>query len=576
MKKNDRILSLAWKYDKSGIMLLLGAAFVYGIFMFFLMVIKGVVISKAAAFEARELLVFLAGYILLAVLIKIISICNTYFSKKMTRTINLHAKEEMLLSVQNLNLHIIEKKEIQNQLGSFEYLFQNLNLILQYCLERIGSIIYILGIICYVGYYSMFAGFVFCVFLFFCIMIQRKNHKFMQGFWEKYMLNAKRFNFISDIMIQRDYVEERKIFKTTRMLNKEFADEFDKAGQINKKNGWKRLGLDLGIEVCNFLMGIILIFIWVYLLWQHVFDIGKFVVLMENVFMVQALISKEMDKENKFNEISTIQKSFLDFLKINCAHGSKTAPFVEDKLEIAFHNVTFGYDKDICLHNFSYTFSGNQSYLLVGENGSGKTTLVKLLAGLYPAEAGEICINGTDIKEMDKEKLSKIIAVDFQDSCKYPLNLMENVVFSDQTVNLSKIENEYRDLDIIQHVKNLKEGWNTGVGELTETNTDLSGGEWQQLFFLRSVARETPVIVFDEPASSMDAMIEDKINGYIVKNLKEKLRIIVSHNLRLAKTVDKILVFQNGSLVESGTHRELIEKNGIYCKMYQTQKRSFM
>ncbi|MCD8095873.1 MAG: ABC transporter ATP-binding protein [Ruminococcus sp.] len=239
--------------------------------------------------------------------------------------------------------------------------------------------------------------------------------------------------------------------------------------------------------------------------------------------------------------------------------------------EICFENVSFTYpnsNKQI-LNNITFKYNSSQSLALVGENGSGKTTLIKLLCGLYTPDSGKITIDNVNINEMDYEEKKKYFSVIFQDFVKYQMSLRENVALGDTTkiYNDDKIYTVLKDVGFPIDTYTLEQQ----IGKFYDEGIDLSGGQWQKVAIARALYSDSKFIILDEPTASLDPVAESKLYQLFQKIIHQRGYIMISHRLASAKLCDKILVLQNGSIIEEGSHDELMLQGGYYQKMYTKQ-----
>lgn len=252
-------------------------------------------------------------------------------------------------------------------------------------------------------------------------------------------------------------------------------------------------------------------------------------------------------------------------------YGSKELN--EEINSIVFKNVSFKYPNNdyYTLKDLNLTINPKEHIALVGKNGSGKTTFIKLLCRLYDVTEGEILINGINIKSFSKESLCKIYSIVFQDYQVFALPLFQNVTVSSR-YNNKLLEKCLSIADIKNKVDSLP---NKEQSKLCKINDDdginLSGGETQKIVFARALYKDSPVFVLDEPTAALDPMSEHNIYNSFNKHLFDKILIFISHRLSSCIFCDQIIVFNGSKIEEKGTHMELLAKNGLYKKMWNSQ-----
>ena len=240
-----------------------------------------------------------------------------------------------------------------------------------------------------------------------------------------------------------------------------------------------------------------------------------------------------------------------------------------------FQNVSFSYagsDKKV-LHNISFRFAAREKIALVGENGAGKTTLVKLLARLYDPTEGRILLDGTDLRDYRVEELRHEIGVIFQDYMRYDMLAAENIGFGriEQVADEDRIERSAEKSLAAPVIENLPKSYRQMLGRRFEGGVDLSTGQWQKIALARAYMRDAQILILDEPTASLDARAEFEVYQRFVDLTAGKMAILISHRFSTVRMADRILVLQRGSIVEEGTHRELLALGGKYSELFDLQ-----
>ena len=272
---------------------------------------------------------------------------------------------------------------------------------------------------------------------------------------------------------------------------------------------------------------------------------------------------------------------FYDFLGLPRLVRPPAAPRpVPRRVErgLRLEAVTFRYpgtERD-ALHEITGEIRAGEHVALVGENGSGKTTLVKLLCRLYDPTAGRILLDGIDVREFDPEEYRRLFSVLFQDFVRYQMTAGENVRMGDLAIppGDARIAAAVRRAGAGGAIERLPQGLDTPLGRLFRDGQELSEGQWQRLALARAFLRDAPVLMLDEPSSALDARAERELLASVAEGCKGKTVLTVSHRFSTVQAADRIFVLEDGRLVESGAHDDLMRSGGVYAGLFALQVRA--
>ncbi len=269
-------------------------------------------------------------------------------------------------------------------------------------------------------------------------------------------------------------------------------------------------------------------------------------------------------------------RRFIEYeIKIEGQQGTKEVPSKKEVLEIK--NMSFRYEgaTNDTLHNVNMTVRPGEKIAIVGENGAGKTTFVKLLMRLYDVTEGAIWYGGNDIRDYSTKKYRDIFGAVFQDYQIYGASLGENVIMDEtEPADADRVLRALKLADFGKKLGKLPGGIDTQMTrEFSEEGTMLSGGEAQKVAIARMFAKtgQLSIAILDEPSSALDPYAEYTLNQNMMENAKDATIIFISHRLSTTRDADRIYLFENGEIIEQGTHNELMEQMGKYAQMFEKQ-----
>lgn len=357
--------------------------------------------------------------------------------------------------------------------------------------------------------------------------------------------------------VKKEYLTANKRLDKKKLRSVLFSEIILRAGEIlfTAFIIWKAVNAEIGIGDVALYVGLALS------------AVNAFEGFMNIGLMIYTRTTEVMSRVFDFFSIPTEGKS-----------GTRTLKAFES---LEFRNVCFKYpytDKDV-LKGVTFTLNKGDKLSLVGINGSGKSTIIKLMLGLYEIESGEILINGCPMSEYDIRDVRKLFSALFQSFVQYPLLLRDNIALSDygratddEAIIASLKQSGVYD-ELQEKLANGLDSYMTR--QFDDEGTELSKGQWQKVALSRAYFKNAEIFIFDEPSAALDAEAEDRIFKNFESISEGKTGIMISHRISAARMSNKILVLDGGVITESGTHDELIEKNGLYAKLYNLQKEKY-
>jgi subfamily B ATP-binding cassette protein MsbA len=235
---------------------------------------------------------------------------------------------------------------------------------------------------------------------------------------------------------------------------------------------------------------------------------------------------------------------------------------------IALENVSFKYEDDLVLKNFSINVPKGKTIALVGQSGSGKSTIANLVTRFYDVTDGKITIDNQDIRDLSKSSLRDLMGLVTQKSILFNDTVKNNMLLGKENASDEEIINALKVANAWEFVKDLPEGINTTVGD---SGDKLSGGQQQRLSIARAVLKNPPVMILDEATSALDTESERLVQVALENMMKNRTSIVIAHRLSTIQNADEIIVMQKGEIVEQGKHQELLDKKGVYSNLVAMQ-----
>jgi len=236
--------------------------------------------------------------------------------------------------------------------------------------------------------------------------------------------------------------------------------------------------------------------------------------------------------------------------------------------EVEFKHVTFAYDKEIVLKDISFKVKPKMTVAIVGPTGSGKTTIINLLTRFYDINKGEILIDGKNIKEYSKKSIRKNVGIVLQNTFLFKGTILENIRYARPDATFEEVVEAAKLAQVHDIIERLPKKYETMI---SEGGLNFSHGERQLISIARTILANKKILVLDEATSSVDTRTESNIQKSIKELIKDKTSFIIAHRLQTIRQADLILVLKNGEIIESGSHDELLKKNGLYAQMYNLQ-----
>ncbi|MEG0254130.1 MAG: ABC transporter ATP-binding protein [Vagococcus sp.] len=369
---------------------------------------------------------------------------------------------------------------------------------------------------------------------------------------------------LTSILLIKTFVNESKEAEDFNTLNVKNRDNFLEAMKYQTI-------FSPTIELVNYLgMAIVLLYSG-YAIIQGNQTVGAMVAYLAYLKMLQNPIRSFTQMVSRFQQAVVSYNRILDIYALNPQVVDQTNPITFTNLEnsIQFNHVSFDYEQStLILDDFNLTLDKGKMIALVGSSGSGKTTVTKLLTRLYDVTDGEIIIDGHNIKEFSLYSLRKNIGIVAQDIELIDGTILDNILYGSTNKTEKDIQNALKAAKLDVFINSLPEKLETEIGE---RGIKLSGGQKQRVAIARIFLKNAPILILDEATASLDNESEKYIQESLDNLLKERTSLVIAHRLSTIQKADEIVVLENGTVLEKGTHEELLKINGRYKELYEAQ-----
>ncbi|MEI6850993.1 MAG: ABC transporter ATP-binding protein [Candidatus Saccharibacteria bacterium] len=353
----------------------------------------------------------------------------------------------------------------------------------------------------------------------------------------------------------------------------------DKFNDINSKlykSGWKSQFLSgLMMPIMQFISNLGYVGVAVVGGWLAIngrISIGDIQAFIQYMNQFTQPISQTANIANVLQATAAAAERVFDFLsekEETTEKISKSTKHVSVKGEVSFNNVCFGYEKnEPIIKNFTTTIKPKQNVAIVGPTGAGKTTIVNLLMRFYEVNSGSIDIDGINISKMNRHDVRKLFGMVLQDTWLFQGTIAENIAYGRPDATQKQIVAAAKAAHVDHLINTLPDGYNTIISESADS---ISAGEKQLLTIARAILADAPMLILDEATSSVDTRTELLIQLAMDKLSHGRTSFVIAHRLSTIRNADLILVMKDGNIIEQGTHDELINKNGYYCELYNSQ-----
>lgn len=398
--------------------------------------------------------------------------------------------------------------------------------------------------------------------------------------WNRASTNdVRKINYLYAVLTEKYFAKDLRVNSLENQIKQQYNNRWEKWFKekmaISQKQFWFSF-------ITLFLPHIISLLFTAYIIWgsmrnsYNVGDITYYISVMGQLTAATFIVTNQITTIIESRKKLDYYEKFLNWDEYTGGHEGIKIDTI-DKIEFA--SVWFKYpgNEQFTLRDISFIIRKGEKVAFIGKNGSGKSTIIKLILGLYYPTKGTIYINNIDIRNIDIQSLYKACTIMFQDYVNYSFTLKNNLSNSD-------VYNDHSDEELYDACKkgnsyDFVRFWENGLNtyltrSFDEMGQELSSGQWQRLSLSRTFVKDASLLIYDEPAASLDIEAEDHLYNELVYNHPLKTLILISHRMSYIKDMNLIVVMDSGKIIEEGTHDELMKHNGLYANLYKVRQKS--
>lgn len=548
---------------------------VYIIRLFF---VKCFIDSIAEKQNIKIAMLLLLLFLIFNLLQELLSAVFTLYIKRTQNDIQNDLQLDIIVKTFSLDIENYDNTEFHDKrTRAIEYATNGANRIIDALFDFISNLLTFAGSVYIISSLNVYVLIFLIIFTCIDFVVNKKRDELMYKLKKETTRINRKKNYTIGLLSNKSAMKDLLLNDSLEFILQRFKSIYSMARglMINVDKQVERLRVP--VRILNVFFSCIVYLFVGYSLFLKVITIGDFSMLYgaaeslkTSVVLIGANVSniRSMNMDAKmYEEYMNLKPLKRGLIKLNSDEG----------FTLEFNNVWFKYNgqKEWAIKGVSFKINQGEHILLVGENGAGKTTLVNLMLGFYTPQIGDIYINNRNLKDYDRRHLYKMISAVFQDYFIYAYSIYDNI-----SLNLKYdeelLQNSIKNADLKKVIKKLPKGAESYLThDLDENGVELSGGEKQKLAISRSYYKNSNFLILDEPSSALDPISEEFLLQQYKELTKGKTAILISHHLNNFYDADYILVMNNGTICEFGTHEQLIKNQGKYYELYMLQKTKF-
>ena len=528
------------------------------------------IIHHTGSIDFESLLTTLTIVVILYIISSVFTYLQSYFLVEISTKISYNLRERLMEKITHLPMDIIDDNKrgdilsrITNDVDSLQ------NGITQSFIQLMTAVITIIGVVVMMLYINVWMTLATAILIPISFLVIRFITKHSQSYFLKQLVFKGSLNAqIEETFTGHDII---------RVFNQE-ADSIEKFNQDNDMwfdQEWKsQFYSSLNGPLMNFISNLAYVVIAVLgavFVLQRAITVGDILAFFQYVQNFTRPIQQITRVMNLVQTAMAATERIFEFLEYDDEENPSDVELSEIKEGISFENVSFSYTpNEKIIKDLTFDVKKGEKIAIVGETGAGKTTIVKLLMRFYDIDKGEIKIDGINIEKYDKNSIRSLIGMVLQDSWLFSSTIFENIKYGNLESSNDDVINASKQVYSDNFIRQLPEGYQT---VLNEDSDNISHGQKQLITIARTIISSKEVLILDEATSSVDTRTEKLIQKAMDKLMEGKTSFIIAHRLSTIKNADKIIVIDNGEIIESGTHEELLKQKGYYYNTLNAQRK---
>lgn len=524
-----------------------------------------------------EILPWVIGMVLALILFPIINKLVELLKLRLNQKINIKAKlmisnklkKVEYINFENKNVYDLCKRMEKNSEKDMANTVFN---VAEFCKNVISTILLSL-IIIKIAWWALPVSFATVLPM---ILVKLKREEEQHKAEEERAIYNRMAKYISGLITDKSSTKEVRIFNNLNYLQKKWENNITESDTRERKIQTKAAKHSAVINMIYAWAGSPVSLFILYCVSKKYITFADYMILGKALNTLGLLVTYNLS--NSFGSMRRSKYFWEDFDKfLNIKEQEYKEEYAElnSVKELRFENVYFTYpgcEKPV-LNGVSFCIRQGEKLVVVGENGAGKSTIIKLALGLYKPDSGSVSINGRSVYDMRAHERQKLLSCVFQDYTKYQVTVRENIGFGNiKYINddekITKAAKKGLSYDIIN---SMPQGYDTLLGNVYGEGADLSEGQWQKICISRAFLSDAKIMILDEPSAALDPKSETELYQSFIRLAGDKMCILISHRLGSAKIGDRILVVEDGKIIENGTHAELMKQKKQYYKMFMVQ-----